>query len=92
MAEWPIRIREQGLGSCCSSATASPVGTTIHRLAPPRQAVPAPPTMHSSFTRVQNVFGFFTTVACVLGVFIAATDLFAARAPAGTITPQSIQV
>ncbi|KYK61481.1 Signal peptidase subunit family protein [Drechmeria coniospora] len=48
--------------------------------------------MHSSFTRIQNVFGFFTTVACVFGAFIAATDLFAARNPSGTITPQNIQV
>ncbi|KJZ80435.1 hypothetical protein HIM_00285 [Hirsutella minnesotensis 3608] len=48
--------------------------------------------MHSSFTRIQNVFGFFTTVACVFAAFIAATDLFAARTPSGTITPQNIQV
>ncbi|KAM4056235.1 signal peptidase subunit [Hirsutella rhossiliensis] len=48
--------------------------------------------MHSSFVRVQNVFGFFTTVACVFAAFIAATDLFAARTPTGTITPHNIQV
>lgn len=48
--------------------------------------------MHSSFVRVQNVFGFFTTVACVFAAFIAATDLFAARTPTGTIAPQNIQV
>lgn len=50
------------------------------------------PTMHSSFVRVQNVFGFFTTVACVFAAFIAATDLFAARTPTGTLTPQNVQV
>ncbi|QUC20706.1 uncharacterized protein UV8b_04947 [Ustilaginoidea virens] len=48
--------------------------------------------MHSSFTRLQNVFGFFTTVACVLAGLIAATDLLAARRPSGTITPTNIQV
>ncbi|KAF5133207.1 Signal peptidase complex subunit SPC3 [Metarhizium anisopliae] len=48
--------------------------------------------MHSSFTRIQNVFGFFTTVACVLAGFIAATDLLAARNPSGTLIPTNIQV
>ncbi|KHO01454.1 Signal peptidase subunit family protein [Metarhizium album ARSEF 1941] len=48
--------------------------------------------MHSSFTRIQNVFGFFTTVACVLAGFIAATDLLAARNPSGTLVPTNIQV
>ncbi|KFG81069.1 Signal peptidase subunit family protein [Metarhizium anisopliae] len=48
--------------------------------------------MHSSFTRIQNVFGFFTTVACVLAAFIAATDLLAARNPSGTLIPTNIQV
>ncbi|KAG8422268.1 Signal peptidase complex subunit [Metarhizium acridum] len=48
--------------------------------------------MPSSFTRIQNVFGFFTTVACVLAVFIAATDLLAARNPSGTLIPTNIQV
>ncbi|KAG5924049.1 hypothetical protein E4U42_004763 [Claviceps africana] len=48
--------------------------------------------MHSSFTRIQNAFGFFTTVACVLAGFIAATDLFAARTPSGTLVPTNIQV
>ncbi|KAL3957573.1 hypothetical protein ACCO45_008151 [Purpureocillium lilacinum] len=48
--------------------------------------------MHSSFTRLQNVFGFFTTVACVLGAFIAATDLFTPRTPSGVISPNNVQV
>jgi hypothetical protein len=48
--------------------------------------------MHSSFTRIQNVFGFFTTVACVLAGFIAATDLLAARKPSGTLIPTNLQV
>jgi hypothetical protein len=48
--------------------------------------------MHSSFTRLQNVFGFFTTVAFVLGAFIAATDLGSARTPSGVIKPDNVQV
>ncbi|KAJ3498835.1 hypothetical protein NLG97_g813 [Lecanicillium saksenae] len=50
------------------------------------------PVMYNSFNRIQNVFGFFTTVACVFGAFIAATDLFSPRDPSGVITPQNIQV
>ncbi|KAL7823272.1 microsomal signal peptidase subunit [Trichoderma gracile] len=48
--------------------------------------------MHSSFTRLQNVFGFFTTVAFVLGAFIAATDLGAPRTPSGIIKTDNVQV
>ncbi|PHH83761.1 hypothetical protein CDD82_2633 [Ophiocordyceps australis] len=48
--------------------------------------------MHSSFTRLQSVFGFFTTVACVFAAFIAATDFFATRTPSGVIVPQNVQV
>ncbi|EJP68672.1 hypothetical protein MY4038_001934 [Beauveria bassiana] len=48
--------------------------------------------MYNSFNRIQNVFGFFTTVACVFGAFIAATDLFSPREPSGIITPDNIQV
>lgn len=48
--------------------------------------------MHSSFTRLQNVFGFFTTVAFVLGAFIAATDLGSARTPSGVIKTDNVQV
>ncbi|KAM3513661.1 hypothetical protein MY11210_002672 [Beauveria gryllotalpidicola] len=48
--------------------------------------------MYNSFNRIQNVFGFFTTVACVFGAFIAATDLFSPREPSGIIAPDNIQV
>ncbi|OAA74059.1 Signal peptidase 22kDa subunit [Cordyceps fumosorosea ARSEF 2679] len=48
--------------------------------------------MYNSFNRIQNVFGFFTTVACVFGAFIAATDLFSPRAPSGVISPENLQV
>lgn len=48
--------------------------------------------MYNSFNRIQNVFGFFTTVACVFGAFIAATDLFSPRAPSGVLSPDNVQV
>jgi len=49
-------------------------------------------TMHSTIARVQNVFGFFTTVAFVVAALIAATDLITPRAPRGTITVNDVQV
>jgi signal peptidase complex subunit 3 len=48
--------------------------------------------MHSTIARVQNVFGFFTTVAFVVAALIAATDLIAPRAPRATITVNDVQV
>lgn len=48
--------------------------------------------MHSTFTRLQNVFGFFTTVACVLAAFIAATDFSATRNPSGILKTNQLQV
>ncbi|KAK5993414.1 Signal peptidase complex subunit 3 [Cladobotryum mycophilum] len=48
--------------------------------------------MHSSFTRIQNVFGFFTTVAFVLAAFIAVTDFGSTRSPNGVIKTDGIQV
>ncbi|RGP62098.1 hypothetical protein FSPOR_9556 [Fusarium sporotrichioides] len=37
--------------------------------------------MYNSLTRIQNTFGFFTTVAFVVAAFIAASDFIAPRAP-----------
>ncbi|KAI3396118.1 hypothetical protein diail_449 [Diaporthe ilicicola] len=48
--------------------------------------------MYTSLVRVQNVFGFFTTVAFVVAAFIAATDFLAPRTPSGTIRPTNTQV
>jgi len=38
--------------------------------------------MHNVLTRLQNVFGFFTTVASVLAVFIAVLSLITTPTPA----------
>lgn len=48
--------------------------------------------MHSSLVRVQNTFGFFTTVAFVVAALIAFTDLIAPREPSGFIKTTNVQV
>ncbi|KAL2021240.1 hypothetical protein VTK56DRAFT_7427 [Thermocarpiscus australiensis] len=49
--------------------------------------------MHTSLVRLQNAFGFFTTVAFVVAAFIAASDLLAPRNPSvGVIKPTNLQV
>ncbi|KAI1663062.1 signal peptidase 22 kDa subunit [Daldinia decipiens] len=48
--------------------------------------------MYNSLTRIQNVFGFFTTVAFVIAALIAASDLTAPRTPSATIKPTNVQV
>ncbi|RYP12775.1 hypothetical protein DL765_007153 [Monosporascus sp. GIB2] len=48
--------------------------------------------MYNSLTRVQNVFGFFTTVAFVVAAIIAASDFLAPRTPSAVIKPTNVQV
>ncbi|KAI1283641.1 signal peptidase subunit [Xylaria sp. FL0933] len=48
--------------------------------------------MHNSLTRIQSVFGFFTTVAFVVGAIIAASDFAAPRTPSASIKPTNVQV
>lgn len=48
--------------------------------------------MYTSIVRLQNAFGFFTTVAFVIAALIAATDLLAPRAPSGFLKPTNVQV
>ncbi|KAI1404555.1 signal peptidase 22 kDa subunit [Hypoxylon fuscum] len=48
--------------------------------------------MYNSLTRVQNVFGFFTTVAFAIAALIAASDFTAPRTPSATIKPTNVQV
>ena len=48
--------------------------------------------MYNSLTRLQNVFGFFTSVAFAVGAIIAASDLLSPRTPTGVITPTNVQV
>ena len=49
--------------------------------------------MYSSVVRIQNAFGFFTTVAFVVAALIAATDLLAPRTPSvGVLKTTNVQV
>lgn len=48
--------------------------------------------MYTSIVRLQNVFGFFTTVAFVIAALIAATDVLAPRAPSGFLKTTNVQV
>ncbi|KAH8733547.1 signal peptidase subunit-domain-containing protein [Ilyonectria robusta] len=49
--------------------------------------------MYNSLTRIQNTFGFFTTVAFVVAALIAASDFLTPRTPAsGLLAPTNVQV
>ncbi|KAL2760614.1 hypothetical protein ACRALDRAFT_2094705 [Sodiomyces alcalophilus JCM 7366] len=49
--------------------------------------------MYNSLNRIQNTFGFFTTVAFVFAAFVALSDFITPRAPSvGSITPEAVQV
>lgn len=49
--------------------------------------------MYSSIVRIQNTFGFFTTVAFVVAAFIAASDFLSPRTPSvGVLKPTNVQV
>jgi hypothetical protein len=48
--------------------------------------------MYNSLTRIQNVFGFFTTVAFVVAAFIAASDFTSPRTPSATVKATNVQV
>lgn len=49
--------------------------------------------MYTSIVRIQNTFGFFTTVAFAIAGLIAATDLLAPRTPAaGLLKTTNVQV
>ncbi|KAE9364340.1 signal peptidase-like protein [Stipitochalara longipes BDJ] len=48
--------------------------------------------MHSSVVRIQNVFGFFTTVAFVVAALIAASDLITPRTPSANVAVKDVQV
>jgi signal peptidase complex subunit 3 len=48
--------------------------------------------MHSTLVRVQNVFGFFTTVAFVVGLFTALSVLLYPPSPIATVDVASVKV
>ncbi|EKD20147.1 signal peptidase subunit [Drepanopeziza brunnea f. sp. 'multigermtubi' MB_m1] len=48
--------------------------------------------MHSVVVRAQNVFGFFTTVAFIVGALIACSDFAAPRTPSASVDLKDVQV
>ncbi|RKF56854.1 Microsomal signal peptidase subunit 3 [Golovinomyces cichoracearum] len=48
--------------------------------------------MHSTTLRLQNVFGFFTTVIFAVAILIASSDLFVHRTPSASISLKEAQV
>ncbi len=48
--------------------------------------------MHSTFSRAQNVFGFFTTVIFVVSAIIASSVLFFPQNPTADISLRNVQV
>jgi hypothetical protein len=48
--------------------------------------------MHSALVRVQNVFGFFTTVVSFLAGFIALSVLVLPPSPTATLTMRNVQM
>jgi hypothetical protein len=48
--------------------------------------------MHSTLSRAQSVFGFFTTVAFVVAALVAASDYFVERTPRADVKVGKVQV
>jgi hypothetical protein len=48
--------------------------------------------MHSALVRLQNVFGFFTTVAFTVAAVIALSSFIAPQSPSADIQVRSVQV
>jgi hypothetical protein len=48
--------------------------------------------MHTTITRAQNVFGFFTTVCFAVAALIACSDLLAPRTPSANVIVKDVQV
>jgi hypothetical protein len=48
--------------------------------------------MHSGLTRVQNVFGFFTTVCSFIAFFVAASVFFIPQSPSAELALRDIKV
>jgi hypothetical protein len=48
--------------------------------------------MHSSLVRIQNVFGFFTTVAFTLGLAIALSVVVSHQNPTAELELRNVQV
>jgi signal peptidase complex subunit 3 len=48
--------------------------------------------MHSALVRLQNVFGFFTTVAFTVATVIALSSFISPQSPSASISLRNVQV
>ena len=48
--------------------------------------------MHSTLVRIQNVFGFFTTVAFTVAVVVALSSFVSPQTPSASIQLRNVQV
>ena len=48
--------------------------------------------MHNNLTRIQNVFGFFTSAAFAVAVAIAVSVMLSAQAPTASLQLRNVQV
>jgi hypothetical protein len=48
--------------------------------------------MHSALVRLQNVFGFFTTVAFTVAAVIALSSFISPQAPSASVALRNVQV
>jgi hypothetical protein len=48
--------------------------------------------MHNTFTRIQNVFGFFTSVAFAVAAVIAVSVLLCPQSPSAKLELQNVRV
>jgi len=48
--------------------------------------------MHSSLVRIQNTFGFFTTVASFVAAFVALSTLITPQTPLVDLTLRNVQM
>ena len=60
--------------------------------APTAPAVRHPPSMHSSLVRIQNVFGFFTSVAFAVAAAIAVSVVLSPQTPSAKLELRNVQV
>jgi hypothetical protein len=59
--------------------------TQIHKHSPSTK-------MHSALVRIQNVFGFFTTVLSVVAGLIAMSSFFFPQSPSAELVMRNVQV
>jgi len=48
--------------------------------------------MHNNLTRIQNVFGFFTSVAFAVAAVIAVSVVLSAQSPSASLQLRNVQV